>query len=282
MLDLNSIAIGVSPAFSISVEHPTGGEYAAHLRGVARFFEVPVQEKTSVLRVTKVGEDFRIDTAEATLRAKHVIWAAGEFQYPRLDGIHGSELCRHTATVPDYEKLEGDIVHPDGNLLMRFGFERYRDAAPNSHSTCYRLDQDQQHVALWGFGLFFGRRDLGGLYLGRFEFCPDWAPIESISLSIHWPDELPIFARPYGQDQWQRARKLWELLLLWIADYERWVVDTSGISYRTECVESWLRPFVSADSIVEAWQFLSVRGWEHADQPLQEKLKRYTLPRRSK
>ena len=34
MLDLNSIAIGVSPAFSLEVEHPTGEEYAAHLRGV--------------------------------------------------------------------------------------------------------------------------------------------------------------------------------------------------------------------------------------------------------
>ena len=39
MLDLNSIAIGVSPAFSLEVEHPTGGEYASHLRGVAKFFE---------------------------------------------------------------------------------------------------------------------------------------------------------------------------------------------------------------------------------------------------
>ena len=28
MLDLNSIAIGISPAFSMRVEHPTGAEYA--------------------------------------------------------------------------------------------------------------------------------------------------------------------------------------------------------------------------------------------------------------
>ena len=84
MLDLNSIAIGVSPAFSLEVEHPTGKEYASHLRGVAQFFELPVREQVDVLRVTKVGDVFRIDTGEETLRAKHVIWAAGEFQYPRL------------------------------------------------------------------------------------------------------------------------------------------------------------------------------------------------------
>ena len=35
MLDLNSIAIGVSPAYSLEVEHPTGRDYAAHLRGVS-------------------------------------------------------------------------------------------------------------------------------------------------------------------------------------------------------------------------------------------------------
>ena len=42
MLDLNSIAIGVSPAFNLQVEHPTGAEYAAHLRAVALVFELPV------------------------------------------------------------------------------------------------------------------------------------------------------------------------------------------------------------------------------------------------
>ena len=170
-----------------------------------------------------------------------------------------------------------DIDYPEGNLLMRFGFERHRDTNTDARSTCYRLDQDDLHVALWGFGMFFGQRELGGLYLGRFEFCRDWAPIESISLSIHWPDELPIFARPLGQDQWQRARRLWESLLLWIAEYEKWILDTCGIEYRKKCVESWLRPFVRADRMLEAWQFLGFRGWEEKDQPLQQILKEFTL-----
>ena len=75
MLDLNSIAIGVSPAFSLEVEHPTGQEYAAFLRGVAELFELPIQEKIDVKRITKVGDDFRVDTADDTLRTRHVIWA---------------------------------------------------------------------------------------------------------------------------------------------------------------------------------------------------------------
>ena len=123
MLDLNSIAIGVSPAFSLSVEHPTGGEYAGHLRGVANYFELPVQENTDVRQVSKIGNEFRIDTAEGTIAARHVIWAAGEFQYPRRNGMVGAELCRHTATVPDYEELEGD------DFIIIGGYESGIDAA---------------------------------------------------------------------------------------------------------------------------------------------------------
>ncbi len=170
-----------------------------------------------------------------------------------------------------------DVEYPAGNLLMRFGFERHRDRSTADRSTCYRLDRDQLHVSLWGFGMFFGCRDLGGLYLNRFEFCPNWAPVESLALDIHWPDELPMFARPRGVLQWQRARKLWKSSLHWIANYEAWVLATAGLDYRRECVEDWLRPFVRAEKTVAAWRFLSRRGWEHQDQPLTKALKQYTI-----
>lgn len=123
MLDLNSIAIGVSPAFSMAIEHPTGAEYASHLRAVAHFFDLPIREQTNVLRVTKVDADFRVDTSHETLRAKHVIWAAGEFQYPRLNGFPGSELCRHTATISSYTQLDGD------DFIIVGGYESGVDAA---------------------------------------------------------------------------------------------------------------------------------------------------------
>ncbi len=55
MLDLNSIAVGVSPAYSLGVEHPTGKQYAAHLQGVAQFYEIPVQPETDVLRFRKLA-----------------------------------------------------------------------------------------------------------------------------------------------------------------------------------------------------------------------------------
>ncbi len=123
MLDLNSIAIGTSPAFSLGVEHPTGEAYATHLRTVARFFRLPIRQYTDVMQVAKVGDNFLIDTPDKTLQARHVIWAAGEFQYPRLSGFAGSELCRHTATIASYDELDGD------DFIVVGGYESGVDAA---------------------------------------------------------------------------------------------------------------------------------------------------------
>ena len=75
------------------------------------------------MQVAKVDDGFRIDTPNETLRAKHVIWAAGEFQYPRLNGFVGSELCRHTATIPSYEELDGD------DFIVVGGYESGVDVA---------------------------------------------------------------------------------------------------------------------------------------------------------
>ncbi len=123
MLDLNSIAIKTSPGFSLEVEHPTGEEYAKYLQLVARIFRLPIRPNTDVVQVTKADDGFHIDTPDETLRAKHVIWAAGEFQYPRLNGFVGSELCRHTATIASYHELEGD------DFIVVGGYESGVDVA---------------------------------------------------------------------------------------------------------------------------------------------------------
>ncbi len=139
MLDLNSIGIGISPAFSMSVEHPTGEQYALHLQGIAEYFELPIREMTEVKLITKVGEVFRINTGGETLHAKHIIWAAGEFQYPRQDGFVGSELCRHTATITSYQELDGD------DFLIIGGYESGVDAA-------YHLSKRDKKVRIFERG----------------------------------------------------------------------------------------------------------------------------------
>lgn len=123
MLDLNSIAIGTSPAFSLRSEHPKGKHFALHLQEIAKFLELPIREHTTVLRVTKIGDQFVIDTEEDTLRARHVIWAAGEFKYPRLYGFIGSELCAHTSMIKRFADLKGN------DFIIIGGYESGIDAA---------------------------------------------------------------------------------------------------------------------------------------------------------
>ena len=110
-----------------------------YLRGVAQFFELPVRQDTDVKQIAKVGDGFRLDTGDETLQAKHVIWAAGEFQYPRLNGFAGSQLCRHTATIAAYEELDGD------DFIVVGGYESGVDVA-------YHLAYRDKRVRLFDQG----------------------------------------------------------------------------------------------------------------------------------
>ena len=89
--DLNSVALGTSPAITLGAEHPAGAQYAEYLFRLAKFFELPICANTDVQSVQKVDDEFHIEVAEGTVRAKHLIWAAGEFRYPRLDGVAGAQ-----------------------------------------------------------------------------------------------------------------------------------------------------------------------------------------------
>jgi len=139
MLDLNSIAIGISPAFSMKVEHPNGKEFAAHLLDIAKYFDLPILQNTNVKNIIKKKSTFNLEWDDGTLLAKNLIWAAGEFQYPRLDGFVGSDLCRHTSTVPNYSNLEGE------DIIIIGGYESGVDAA-------YHLAKSGKKVVLFDKG----------------------------------------------------------------------------------------------------------------------------------
>ena len=136
MLDLNSIAIGISPAFSMKVEHPNGKEFAAHLLDIAKYFDLPILQNTNVKNIIKKKSTFNLECDDGTLLAKNLIWAAGEFQYPRLDGFVGSDLCRHTSTVPNYSNLDGE------DIIIIGGYESGVDAA-------YHLAKSGKKVVLF-------------------------------------------------------------------------------------------------------------------------------------
>ncbi|MCH2108815.1 MAG: NAD(P)-binding domain-containing protein [Polyangiaceae bacterium] len=123
MLDLNAVALGTSPAHILGVEHPTGQEYAAHLNAVARHHELPIQEDVSVQSVSRQGGLYHLETSQGRKTAQHLVWAAGEFQFPATDIFPGSRLCTHTSDVASFRELRGE------DFVVIGGYESGIDAA---------------------------------------------------------------------------------------------------------------------------------------------------------
>ena len=108
-LDLNAVCLHTSPAYSVGTEHPSGQDYADYLRGVAKYFELPVETGVEVQSVVRrrVGRGFRVQTSGGVYDTRFVIWAAGEFQYPHTNGFPGAELCVHSSKVTSWPELNG-------------------------------------------------------------------------------------------------------------------------------------------------------------------------------
>lgn len=126
--DLNAIAPELAVAVNLKKEHPSGPEYARHLRDVVDSFGVSVREGVEVLgleplETPELGHFFRIETRGEPIYAHFVVWAAGEFFYPRLNPFPGAQLCRHNSQIQSYAALEGD------DFLVIGGYESGIDAA---------------------------------------------------------------------------------------------------------------------------------------------------------
>ncbi|MCK9859660.1 NAD(P)/FAD-dependent oxidoreductase [Paenibacillus sp. ATY16] len=124
MLDLNAIAIHTSPAYTLGTEHPSGEDYADYLQAVAAYKELPVQTGVDVIEVRRLeGEGFELNTSAGVMRSRFVIWAAGEFQYPRLDGFPGAEYALHNSFIREWSEIAGD------ETVIIGGYESGADAA---------------------------------------------------------------------------------------------------------------------------------------------------------
>jgi thioredoxin reductase len=123
-LDLNAIAPFTSPAYSLKTEHPDGNAYADYLLRVAEYFQLPVLTGFDVesIQVDR-SRLFRIQTSQGDWWARFVIWAAGEYQYPRLRVFDGSDLCLPNCLVRTYKEIPGQ------EIVIIGGYESGIDAA---------------------------------------------------------------------------------------------------------------------------------------------------------
>jgi len=123
-LDLNAIAPRTSPAYTLKMEHPDGKSYAEYLQLLSEYFELPVETRVDVRDLLPESDGtFCVLTARGDWRARFVIWAAGEFQYPRRPAFSGSELCLHNSQVKSWQDIKGQ------RMVVIGGYESGIDAA---------------------------------------------------------------------------------------------------------------------------------------------------------
>ena len=154
--DLNAIAYGTSPAYTLQTEHPTGDDYAHYLNELAVNAELNIQFNTSVtaikprrgcrggfaIDVTPTKEEK--DKKATTLKSRYVVWAAGEYQFAQGDTplFPGSELCRHNSSIDSWKKLPGD------DFIVIGGYESGMDALYNL-TTCGKRCTVASSTAFW-------------------------------------------------------------------------------------------------------------------------------------
>ncbi|MEM6886144.1 MAG: NAD(P)/FAD-dependent oxidoreductase [Verrucomicrobiota bacterium] len=109
ILDLNAVALDTSVANFLGEEHPSGKDYARYLRELVKEMDIPVMGGWEVANVEELpAGGFRLTGPRGDMECRYLIWAAGEFQFPRLNPFPGAELCQHNAQIASYHKLPGD------------------------------------------------------------------------------------------------------------------------------------------------------------------------------
>lgn len=151
-----------------------------------------------------------------------------------------------------------DIRYPDGNLLLTYGFRRERAPSPQAGSNMYSLHPSPtRQIILWGWGMFYGERSLGGVFLGRNGFAPFLTTTAMINTPVFTSTDLPLFCIPHGEKDYQNLARLTGNALRWIADYETWVLGIAGEPHRLTCLTEWRKRPVTDTDTADQWLTLA-------------------------
>ena len=130
-----------------------------------------------------------------------------------------------------------DIVRSEGNLLLEAGFVKQRPPDGESGSTRYTLAlAGGGSLMLWGFGLYYGTAQQGGVYLSRYQFQPQWLPWAAAERPIWKPDMIPVAQTPPSP---RIPVELTIAAARRIADYEEWALALCGLEYRCGVLRQW-------------------------------------------
>jgi hypothetical protein len=153
-----------------------------------------------------------------------------------------------------------DIRRAAGNLLLAYGFSRSVPPDGEQGSRTYTLVQREAHIALWAFGMWYGVPGQGAVFINRFEGVPRYIATATPATPIWRPDQIELPQTSGCSVRRRAARELAVASFTWLADYERWVLATSGLEYRVAAVAAWERgPYrIAATAIASEWDRLAL------------------------
>lgn len=131
-----------------------------------------------------------------------------------------------------------DLRRRDGNLLLKYGFEKFRPPENIKGSTCYcKYVGEHEWLMLWGFGLFLQNKNEKGIFLKRYEFTPRLMSFPASTWSI---EQMPCSHAPHCVDECEQCKSLMSKACVWFAEYETWVLQNAGLEYRKDCLAGWI------------------------------------------
>ena len=149
-----------------------------------------------------------------------------------------------------------DIRRPEGNLLLAYGFDR-RKAPPDTRITASRYSLpfgNGNAIILWGFGVMWSEPEIGDLYLSRHRFLPLIREHGTIPDDLWDPGDFEGFRRPVERRDLLHCQALVTDMARWMADYENFVLEAAGRTYRNQTIRAWKKPFGTASDLSGHWR----------------------------
>lgn len=161
----------------------------------------------------------------------------------------GADLLHHQCWA-----WGADVRRSEGNLLLRYGFERAALGAARR----YVLKRGGRLIVLWPFGLAFSRPERMhalAIFVERFEFEPRCITPQSAAAA--WSSAQFDVMEP--DDRAERAALAATLgAVRWIEAYERWVQGVAGKAYRDRTLLAWDRAVLGATELQRGWRSLAL------------------------
>lgn len=171
--------------------------------------------------------------------------------------------------------LGKDVIHPAGNQLIKYGFEKSASKGLKGTS-CYSLDSNDQLIDLYGScaGVYSGDSQL--VYLR--ERCRFY----------HWLSDSPLVAGQWSQgdvsvgDAQDIFTSLAPLLKWWL-EYESWIKENLGTEHRDTCYRQWSKIKTKVNWLPPESATEWVKGFlEQKDQMTRpDKLSRQATPKKT-